>query len=170
MEHRQAEVQIRRATGDDASAISSVLLAAFVEYEALYTSEAFAATTPTSDQIRKRISEGPVWVALLDGEIVGTVAVVPRSGELYIRGMGVLPKARGRRIGELLLKEIERYALQEGHSRLFLSTTPFLDRAIRLYEQFGFRRTNEGPHDLFGTPLFAMEKRLKIPSNRRAEV
>jgi ribosomal protein S18 acetylase RimI-like enzyme len=41
---------------------------------------------------------------------------------------------------------------------MLLSTAPFLDRAIRLYERFGFRRTNEGPHDLFGTPLFSMEK------------
>lgn len=40
----------------------------------------------------------------------------------------------------------------------FLSMTPFLDRAVRLYEKFGFMRN--GDDDLYGTPLIAMEKRL----------
>jgi len=47
---------------------------------------------------------------------------------------------------------------ERGCKRLYLSTTPFLHSAIRLYERCGFRRTDEGPHDLFGTPLFTMEK------------
>jgi hypothetical protein len=29
-----------------------------------------------------------------------------------------------------------------------------------LYEKFGFQRTGEGPHELAGTPLFTMEKKL----------
>jgi hypothetical protein len=41
-----------------------------------------------------------------------------------------------------------------------LSTTPFLDAAIALYERCGFRRTAGGPLELAGTPLFTMEKRL----------
>ena len=38
-------------------------------------------------------------------------------------------------------------------------TTPFLSSAIRLYEGFGFRRTNDGPQELLGTPLFTMKKK-----------
>jgi putative acetyltransferase len=74
--------------------------------------------------------------------------------------MVVRPTARGQRIGERLLAQVENFAVAEGLGRLFLSTTPFLDRAIRLYERLGFQRINEGPHDLFGTPLFTMEKFL----------
>ena len=74
--------------------------------------------------------------------------------------MAVLPAARGQRVGELLLKQVEDFAIAHGCRRLFLSTTPFLSRAIRLYERFGFRRTEEGPGDLFGTPLYTMEKML----------
>jgi hypothetical protein len=44
---------------------------------------------------------------------------------------------------------------------LLLSTTPFLSEAIKLYERSGFRRSTEGPRELFGTPLFTMEKQLK---------
>jgi hypothetical protein len=57
-------IRIRRAAEGDASAIASLLYASFIEYESAYTPEAFAATTPTAEQIADRMSEGPVWVAL----------------------------------------------------------------------------------------------------------
>ncbi|HEV8659305.1 MAG TPA: hypothetical protein VGS96_11840 [Thermoanaerobaculia bacterium] len=50
-------------------------------------------------------------------------------------------------------------ALVAADRDLVLSTTPFLDRAIALYERCGFRRTDEPPHDRFGTPLFTMRKK-----------
>lgn len=153
-------IKIRPAGEDDAKAIVAVLAESFVEYESLYTAEGFAATTPGSDQIVKRMTEGPMWVALESDVVVGTVAAVPRGSELYIRGMAVLPAMRGRKVGALLLEEIESYAAGHGHQTLILSTTPFLDRAIRLYERCGFQRSNDGPNDLFGTPLFTMVKPL----------
>ncbi|HMF58045.1 MAG TPA: GNAT family N-acetyltransferase [Pyrinomonadaceae bacterium] len=149
------------AIPDDASSIASVLYQSFAEYIAFYTPEGFAATTPASDCIRSRMIEGPVWVALLDNTIVGTVSIVSKGESLYIRSMAVLPAARGHRIGELLLEHIESFASARNYKRLFLSTTPFLSRAIRLYERFDFIRNNEGPHDLMGTPIFTMEKTLE---------
>jgi ribosomal protein S18 acetylase RimI-like enzyme len=71
-----------------------------------------------------------------------------------------LPAARKLKIGKRLLSEIEAYAAEQGCKRIFLSTTPFLDAAIRLYEKSGFRRVPGSEHDLFGTPLFTMEKHL----------
>jgi len=138
-----------------------VLHASFVEYEASYTHEGFVATTSTSEQIEQRMSEGPVWVILQDDAIVGTISAVPKNEGVYIRGMGILPIAPGQGIGTLLLEEVEGFASKHNYERLFLSTTPFLTRAIRLYEHFGFRRSDEGPHDLLGTPLFTMVKTLK---------
>jgi GNAT superfamily N-acetyltransferase len=151
-------IEIRLAAADDAAAIASLLAAAFAEYLPLYTPEGYAATAITSEEVVGRIDEGPVWVALSAEPILGTVSVVLKGESLYVRGMAVLPVARGRRIGELLLAHVERFAASRGIRRLFLSTTPFLDRAIRLYEKSGFRRIDEGPNELFGTPLFTMEK------------
>lgn len=154
------KIEIRLATPDDASAIASVLRRSFAEYEPRYTPEGFAATTPGAAAILDRMSEGPVWVAVLNGIIAGTASVVPRDTGLYLRGMAVLPEARGQSTGSLMLKKIEAYAAEHGYSRIFLSTTPFLARAIQLYEHAGFVRCSDGPSDLFGTPLFTMEKRL----------
>ena len=154
-------VLVRRADPRDASDIARVLRQSFLEYQDQYTPEGFAATTPGEQQVRIRMAEGSTWVALLSNAIVGTASVVAKDDAvLYVRGMAVLPAARGRGVGELLLREIEVFALGNGCTRLLLSTTPFLTGAIRLYERFGFQRTHDGPNDLFGTPLFSMAKAL----------
>ena len=154
------EIKIRLAEPQDASAIAKVLYESFVEYEALYTPEGFAATTPNADQIKTRMREGPVWIACRDDKALGTVAAVVKGQSLYIRGMAVLPSTRGLRVAARLLEQVEQSAFDQGCRRVFLSTTPFLNPAIQLYEKYGFRRTNEPSHDLFGTPLFTMEKYL----------
>src|SRR5579862_2959357 len=106
------------------------------------------------------MTEGPVWLAFREAKVLGTVAAVIKGRSAYMRGMAVLPAARGLRVGVRLVEQVEEWAAGEGCSRVFLSTTPFLAAAIRLYERLGFRRTEDGEHDLFGTPLFTMEKNL----------
>jgi N-acetylglutamate synthase-like GNAT family acetyltransferase len=110
MDARGSNIEIRLAESKDAPAIASLLTAAFAEYLALYTPEGYAATAITPEEIVSRIEEGPVWVSIGDGLIVGTVSVVLKSKSLYLRGMAVLPAARGQRIGELLLVYVEKFA------------------------------------------------------------
>lgn len=160
-ESKRPTFEIRLATMEDAPSISGVLLQSFIEYESEYTPDGFAATTPTAEQVEHRLTEGPVWVALLEGTVVATVSAVLQGESLYIRGMAALPSARGHRIGKLLMESVQDFASVQECKRLFLSTTPFLSRAIALYERLGFIRTAEGPHDLFGTPLFTMERSLE---------
>lgn len=154
------EIKIRRAGQEDAATIARVLFESFVEYESLYTPGGFAATAMKAEKVLMRMTEGPVWLASRDAEVLGTVAAVVRGRSAYMRGMAVLPAARGLRVGVRLVEQVEEWAAGEGCSRIFLSTTPFLSAAIRLYERIGFRRTEDGVHDLIGTPLFTMEKML----------
>ena len=153
-------LQIRLATPDDLPSLARLIHDSFVEYNSSYTGEGFAATTPTNDQLLQRLNEGPIWVATKGDDLLGTVSVVARGDDLYIRGMAVTPQARGLGLGVLLLKTIEDFARAQDHKRLTLSTTPFLSQAIKLYERYGFQRTAGGPHELYGTPLFTMVKHL----------
>jgi GNAT superfamily N-acetyltransferase len=167
----QPGVQIRMAVPGEASpseafSIASLLAHSFAEYESAYPPEAFAATISTPDRIRDRFNEGPVWLALRNEIVVGTLSAVARCNGLYLRGMAVDPGARGDGIGRELLECAEEYAIRNGFERLFLSTTPFLKSAIRLYERYGFSRSNENPDDLFGTPLFTMVKNLPASNSR----
>ena len=123
---------IRLAVLDDAGAISRVLRRAFAAYRPLYTTRAFEATAITPAQVRARMQEGPVWIAVRGDAPVGTASAVVTTEGCYVRGMAVLPAARGHRIGWRLLEQIEHFAREKDLARLYLSTTPFLDRAIRL--------------------------------------
>lgn len=163
------QIQIRLAGPQDAEAISRILHDSFVEFESQYTPEGFAATTPQPEEILIRMKEGPVWIAHDVGTPVGTVAAVAKPDSLYMRGMAVLPPARGSRAATELLAQVEHWAAQRDRGRIILTTTPFLHAAIRFYGKHGFRRTAQGPLDLFGTPLFAMEKKLASTTRRRAE-
>ena len=151
---------MRQAHGGDTASIAAVLQESFREFEPLYTPEAYAATTPSFEGVLERMKEGPVWVVLEDDSVIGTISVVATAKGLYLRGMGIVPQARGQHIGRWMLEQVQQFAAEQGHRRMLLSTTPFLAQAIRLYERFGFRRTEEGPHHMFGTPLFTMEKLL----------
>ena len=154
------EIALRHAGAADAEALAVVLARAFASYAPRYTPEALAATTPPPAVLRARLAEGPVWIAERGAEILGTVGAVLSESGVYVRSMAVVPEAAGQGLGRKLLAAVEDFATEAGAARLFLSTTPFLDRAIRLYERAGFRRTAAGPHDLHGTPIFTMEKWL----------
>jgi GNAT superfamily N-acetyltransferase len=155
---------VRGAVPEDAAAIASVLYQSFAEFRPHYTSRGFAATAIGTEEVINRLTEGPVWVALWEDSICGTVAALARDEALYLRGMAVVPGTRGKGAGEALLKQVEAFATQHGHQRLLLTTTPFLVSAIRLYEKFGFYRISGSSADLFGTPLFTMEKKLQAPN------
>lgn len=155
---RQQRVEFHLAEANEADAVAAVLRQSFAELEAQYTPEAFAATVVTADEVASRLSEGPVWVGVVDGQVVATGSAVVRSAGLYIRGMAVTPQARGLKLGWRLLELMETFARHRELERMYLSTTPFLDRAIRLYEGYGFVRTGEPPYEMFGTPLFTMSK------------
>lgn len=166
--HASSQIEVRLATSEDAQAISDALLSAFEEHRPAYTQAAFEATTPDASTILSRMVEGPVWVAVFEDQVVGTVAAVPKNGDLYIRSMAVVPSARGRNIGRILLERIEQYARENKLSRLYLCTTPFLSGAIALYERWGFARIENSDGDLAGTPIFSMEKMLTASTPQSA--
>jgi GNAT superfamily N-acetyltransferase len=155
-----ARFEIHRAEVQQAAAIAFLLRAAFDAYRPRYTDAAFDATVLDEVRVRTRLQEGPVWVAFDQRSAVGTVSAVQTIKGVYVRGMAVLPSARGRGIGSALLNLVERYAIANRAPRLFLSTTPFLLEAIALYGRCGFVRCPDPPHALHSTPLFTMEKAL----------
>lgn len=149
---------VRRAESEDAAEIARVILAAFEEFRSLFTPAAFVATAIPADGVRERIRAGPVWVAVRDGEIVGTLAAVDEGESVYIRGMALVPAARGSGLAARLLAAAEEFAAECSATRTYLTTTAFMAAAIALYTSAGFRLADLPPEDLFGTELLFMEK------------
>ncbi len=158
---------VRKASRSDIRVISELLSHAFAEFEALYTPEAYVATVLPVDGVRKRLDEGPVWVAERKSAVIGTVGATSVSNALTVRGMAVHPTARGLGVANKLLHEVEDFARRNGYTQLSLFTTPFLTQAISMYQSAGFRFTGETayPH---GTRLLHMVKALDMRNNDEA--
>ena len=154
---------LRLATLDDSETVADLIHEAFSPFESEYTAGAFEYTTPKADAIRPRFEEGPIWIAEMNGEAVGTVSGLPDGDRFYIRSMAIKPTVQRGGIGQRLLDELEKYAREKGFEKLYLYTTFVLPGAQRLYEKNGFYVLRETPpeewHDMGG---LEMEKSLVI--------
>ncbi len=160
-------IEIRLAQDSDADAIVEVLCDAFGVYEHEYTPEAFQIVTLEADEIISRFDEGPQWVAVKDGEIVGTVSVTVEEGDLYVRSMAVAPDMQGHGIGHKLLEAIDQYASGTEHDRIFLYTTYFSIGAKQLYEKHGYAWVRDTTADeWYGVPGLEMDKKLERKTNQ----
>ena len=156
-----AEVNVRLATETDAEDISRILLEAFSVYRRFYTEEAFEQVTPGPDLVRGRFAEGPIWIAEIGGEAVGTVSVTTEPEGLYVRSMAVSPKAQSRGVGHKLLEAVDEFAAGTNEERIFLYTTYFVPGAKEMYEKHGYERVRDTTADeWYGTPGLEMDKRI----------
>ncbi|MBT2674158.1 GNAT family N-acetyltransferase [Streptomyces sp. ISL-14] len=103
--------------------------------------------------VAKRAAAAEVLVAVEKGRLLGGVTFVPsggpmadiaRSGEAEIRMLAVAQDARGRGVGEALVRAcVDRARATEGCVRIVLSTQRTMHSAHRIYERVGFVRTPE---------------------------
>jgi len=88
------------------------------------------------------------WFEVLeeDGQILGTVAVLPLSErDCQLRKMYFHPSLRGRGLGRALLDRTLRRAQAAGFGTMRLETASELVEAIGLYRSAGFRELAERP-------------------------
>ena len=105
---------------------------------------------------------GCLLLARLGKRPVGVVGLKPLGPEIgEVKRLFVLPEARGRRIGEALLRRVVREAVRLGHGRLRLdSHRASMHAAIALYRRLGFVEIPPYGPDLEGAVVF-FEKRLR---------
>ncbi len=154
-----SNASVRLATPEDAADISRILLEAFTVIREHYNAEAFAVVTPKAEVIESRFTEGPMWVAEIDGRVVGTVSLTTEPEGLYMRSMAVSPTAQKLGIGRLLLDALHEHAVGTGLTRIFLYTLPFQSGARAMYEKHGYRWVRDTTADeWYGVAGLEMEK------------
>lgn len=155
-------MRLRLATTDDSAAIADVLREAFTPFREHYTDEAFAVVTASADVISSRFAEGPIWVAELNGKVIGTVSLTTEPEGLYIRSMAVRRGAQGLGIGHKLLDALNDHVFGGQIERIFLYTTYFVPGAKELYEKHGFKWVRDtSAEEWYGTPGLEMDKKLE---------
>ena len=86
-------------------------------------------------------SYSALWVALADGEVVGSVAFRDLGdGALELKRMYLRREARGRGLGKRLLATALDYARESGADVVRLDTSERMETARHLYEAHGFVR------------------------------
>jgi DNA-binding MarR family transcriptional regulator/N-acetylglutamate synthase-like GNAT family acetyltransferase len=104
------------------------------------------------------------WIAEKDGKRVGAIFLVKKSKTVAkLRLLLVEPTARGLGIGKRLVSECINFAREAGHKKVLLWTQSELHAARHLYEQAGFKRTEQKPHQSWGRKdLVAETWQLKL--------
>ncbi len=116
-----------------------------------------------SDPNRQIIRRGgEILFALVDGEVVGTTALLACSpGHMQLAKMAVASPWRGLGIGRRLAEAALERARRRGADRVTLLTNPHLRRAMVLYLSLGFTtKTDQHSAEHMARPSLVMERRL----------
>lgn len=83
---------------------------------------------------------GHIFFAVLNNEVVGTLALMPigNEGLVELTKMAVSPKHRGHKIGQKLMQHCIAFAKELGLPNLILYSNRKLENAIYIYRKFGF--------------------------------
>ena len=101
---------------------------------------------------------GEVFFALVDGEAVGTVAMIPFEGDAFeLTKMAVDPKFQGRGLGDKLMRTCIDMARSSDRPRIILESNTKQVAAIRLYRKFGFKEIPLDPNSQYVRANIRME-------------
>lgn len=145
--------EIREALQAELDTAATVISAAYAEYQPRIPAEVWDPYALEIADVRSRLAESVLIVAIQAGRVVGSVTFYPNAGRSEIEGwpsgwsgirlVAVHPEARGLGIGRLLTEEcIERSRLL-GVATVGLHTTELMAIARAMYERMGFVRVPE---------------------------
>lgn len=155
----KAAFVVRKATPEDAGGISGCLEEAFAPYRNDYTPEAFADTVLSPEAVRRRLSQMCLFVAVSEGEIVGTIGCSVSGVEGHLRGMAVRPEWQGAGVASALLRSAEAEIRENKCACILLDSTKPLQRAMQFYERHGYSASGR-VRDFFGMQLFEFSKSI----------
>lgn len=140
---------VRQAKVGELAAAGELVGAAYVQDGLLLADDPYRSQLQDA---ANRALDSVVLVAVEDDVVLGTVTWCPltsshrevaRAGEGELRGLGVAHEARGRGVGELLVRACLERARVEGLTFVALLTSPKMASAHRIYERLGFVRDPE---------------------------
>ena len=137
------EINIRLLKEQDNPDIAIIIRAVLTEFKANKPGTVYY--DPTTDNLFKLFAQplSQYWILEMGGKIVGGSGIYPTEGlpkgccelvKLYL-----LPEARGKGYGQMLIQQCFESAKKFGFRQMYLETLPELKMAVGLYEKCGFK-------------------------------
>lgn len=147
-------LSMRRATIEDAEAISTLVIDAYEPYIARIGQK----PAPMLDDYRNVVVENDVFVATRGAEIVGVLVMVEEGAVLLLVNVAVAPRQKSQGIGKMLMAFCEEHARAVGSQAIRLYTHELMIENVEIYRKLGYRETHRAIED--GFPRVFMRKVL----------
>ncbi len=132
------------------------------EYRLDNTFEAYVAG-PLSEFVLHPTEGQRIWVVDNDGVVAGCIAIVKAAeGVAQLRWFILTPETRGKGLGKRLMEEVVTFSREAGYRRIILWTFSELETAIALYRRWGFVKTEEKVHRIWGRDLVEEKYELEL--------
>jgi four helix bundle protein len=148
-------LELREATQADIPTIVAVTRAAFDEYLGRLEPPS-GVHKETVESVGEKLAAGHSVLAVLDGEVVGSVYYSFTPDYVYLGRLAVLPAFRGRGVGAALIEYVEAKARELGRPRVRLGVRVALAHLRARYERLGYRVYEERFHEGYTTPTYLM--------------
>jgi putative acetyltransferase len=122
----------------------------------------FDDTTDSLYQVFNDRLRSVYYVVTKDDKVLGGGGIYPTDGlpgdTCELVKMYLLPEARGRGLGKLLIEKCLQFAKSAGYKNVYLETMPELKNALKVYEKLGFQYLDKpmGNSGHFGCDLWMM--------------
>ena len=157
-------IQIRTIHPSDNGQLAGIIRSTLTEFGANHPGTVYfdSATDTLFELFTKEHSI--YYVAEIDGQIVGGGGIFPTDGlpadTCELVKMYLLPEARGRGLGRLIIDQCLKHAKESGFRNLYIESMPELKMALKVYEKFGFEYLSAplGNSGHFGCDLWMLKK------------
>jgi len=154
-------IQIRRATPDESNALTAIAHAAKRHWK--YPEKWIEIWRPELTIPPEFIANNEVFVALIDGEMVGCCALVLSESLAELEHMWIDPQQMGRGAGRALFEHTKQRARDLGLTELELSADP---NAEGFYLRMRAERIGEVKADIEGHPRVL--PRMRVDLNQKS--
>ena len=135
-------VEIRKIEKEDNAAIAKIIRSTLAEFGANHPGTVYYddATDHLFELFQQPLSI--YFIATINGEMLGGGGIYPTESlpenTCELVKMYLLPAARGKGIGKMIIENCLQKAAAFGYKNIYLETMPELEQAINVYEKFGF--------------------------------
>ena len=160
---------IRAARLDDAPLLAPIERAAGERFRAIGMDD-IADDDPEQppEVVAAAVDDGRLWVAEVDGAVVGYALALDLDGQPHLEQVSVLPEHSGFGVGRALIDRVAAWAAAQGGDSLTLSTFRDVPWNGPLYAHLGFRFLEEEELDDTFVALRAHEADLGLDISIRA--